>query len=303
MPHDPHQLYTVDPAQAAQLDEPALLVVLDGYVDAGNAAALAAGELALRAADGEPLVRFDSDLLIDYRSRRPRLTYSAGAFVSFDAPRLQIRRATDAEGTDFLLMTGPEPDARWEQFAAAVGQLVKDLKVRRSVFLLAIPMTVPHTRPLGMSEHSSTPGLVELDRLFPGPIMIPGHAAGLLELRLGEAGHEAIGLAAHVPHYLAGGNYPEAAAQLLRAAEKHTGLALQPGRLEPQIAKFADELAAELAGNEEVAGVVTALEEQYDAFVAASGRSLLAQEGELPSGDDLAASFEAFLAEQDPREK
>jgi hypothetical protein len=43
---------------------------------------------------------------------------------------------------------------------------------------------------------------------------------------------------------------------------------------------------------------VSALERQYDAFVAAQeNRSLLAQE-DLPSGDELGAEFERFLAQQ-----
>lgn len=44
--------------------------------------------------------------------------------------------------------------------------------------------------------------------------------------------------------------------------------------------------------------MVTALERQYDAFVAAQeNRSLLAHDEELPSGDELGAEFEKFLAQ------
>ena len=44
--------------------------------------------------------------------------------------------------------------------------------------------------------------------------------------------------------------------------------------------------------------VVDALERQYDAFVAAQeNRSLLARDEDLPSGDELGAEFERFLAE------
>jgi hypothetical protein len=45
--------------------------------------------------------------------------------------------------------------------------------------------------------------------------------------------------------------------------------------------------------------VVEALERQYDAFVAAQeNRSLLARDEDLPSGDELGAEFERFLAQQ-----
>ena len=44
--------------------------------------------------------------------------------------------------------------------------------------------------------------------------------------------------------------------------------------------------------------MVTALESQYDAFVAAQeNRSLLARDEDLPSGEELGAEFERFLAQ------
>jgi hypothetical protein len=46
--------------------------------------------------------------------------------------------------------------------------------------------------------------------------------------------------------------------------------------------------------------VVDALEHQYDAYVAAQeNRSLLARDEDLPSGDELGAEFERFLAQRD----
>jgi len=48
----------------------------------------------------------------------------------------------------------------------------------------------------------------------------------------------------------------------------------------------------------EVTQVVDALERQYDAFVSAQeNRSLLARDEDLPSGEELGAEFERFLAQ------
>ena len=45
--------------------------------------------------------------------------------------------------------------------------------------------------------------------------------------------------------------------------------------------------------------MVEALERQYDAFIAAQeNKSLLARDEDLPSGDELGAEFERFLAQQ-----
>ena len=59
------------------------------------------------------------------------------------------------------------------------------------------------------------------------------------------------------------------------------------------------QLAEQLAESNEVAEIVSALEQQYDAFVSASGRGLLAQSAPLPTADELGAQFEAFLADRE----
>ena len=52
-----------------------------------------------------------------------------------------------------------------------------------------------------------------------------------------------------------------------------------------------DKINEQVESSAEVAQVVTALERQYDAFVAAQeNRSLLARDEDLPSGDELGAS-------------
>lgn len=65
-------------------------------------------------------------------------------------------------------------------------------------------------------------------------------------------------------------------------------------------ARVREQVNEHIAGNEEVQTVVHALERQYDTFVAAQEQqsSLLAGEADLPSGDEIGAEFEKFLAEQ-----
>jgi len=303
---EPGELYTVDAEAADGLGEPVLLVALDGYVDAGNGVKLAVQHLLHGGAkDGSPaggtVATFDSDLLIDYRSRRPTLTYADGAFTSYDEPRILVRRLTDTADVPYLLLSGPEPDLYWERFCAAVAEVARRFNVRSVVGLLAIPMAVPHTRPAGMSQHANRPDLVRSVDSWMGTLQVPGHVTGLLEYRLGGLGLDAIGLAAHVPHYLARSDYPVTAQQLLRTTGELTGLQLDDDGLNAAIGTFDAELAKEIEGNSEVADVVRALEQQYDTFVAATGRGLLAGSQALPTADELGAQVEAFLADQDPR--
>ena len=121
----------------------------------------------------------------------------------------------------------------------------------------------------------------------------------MLEYRFGQAGRDCIGFAAHVPHYLARSEYPETSRQLLQAVSDSTGLVLPTAGLDEAAAAVRDQLAEQVDDNGQVAEVVKALEAQYDAFVSATGRGLLADSAPLPTADELGAQFEAFLADQD----
>lgn len=300
---EPGDLYTVH-VEAPSLDdlrEPVLVIALDGYVDAGNGVRLAVESL-LSSLPHSQVVTFDVDQLIDYRARRPILTYAKNAFTAYAAPELVVHQLTDSDGTSFLLLSGPEPDTQWERFVAAVGQVADRLGVRLTVGLMAIPMAVPHTRPTGMSSHATRPDLLpDADDIF-GTVAVPGHATGLIEYRFGQAGRDAIGFAAHVPHYIARSDYPETARTLLQATADATGLLLPTADLDTAAAAVRAQLEEQLVGNAEVAAVVEALEQQYDTFVSATGRGLLAQSAPLPTADELGAQFEAFLADrEDPQ--
>src|SRR6185295_9445438 len=107
-------------------------------------------------------------------------------------PEIVLRAVTDSEGVPFLLLSGREPDFQWDRFTAAIDGLIEELGVRLSIGLLAIPMTVPHTRPVTVTGHGTRPGLVPTDgNLFRGDIRVPAAIASLLELRLGKAGKDA----------------------------------------------------------------------------------------------------------------
>jgi hypothetical protein len=157
-------------------------------------------------------------------------------------------------------------------------------------------MPVPHTRPLGVLGHANQAGLVPQAQTWPGTVRIPGSAAALLELRLGESGHPALGFVVQVPHYLAEASYPDAAAALLDRLADEAELSVPRAALLSAAEETREAIAAQVAASEEVGQVVAALEEQYDAYMGARGRrSLLAAEETLPSADELAAEVEQFL--------
>ncbi|HYY10962.1 MAG TPA: PAC2 family protein [Kineosporiaceae bacterium] len=299
---DPDALYELDPVQPqpGELERPVLVHALSGFVDAGAAGRLAAEHL-LATLPHRVLVRFDVDQLYDYRARRPVMTFVEDHWESYDAPRLELSLVEDSAGTGFLMLTGPEPDVQWERFALAVRRLVERYDVRLSVGVHAIPMAVPHTRPIGVTAHGSPPSLVAGSEPWVSRVQVPGHMAGLLEFRLGEAGYDAAGFAVHVPHYLAQAEYPDAASTLVESIAAISDLKLPVGDLRAAGEQVRAVVASQVAEQPEVADVVRALEEQYDAFVAARGRSLLAQDSPLPTAEELGAELERFLAQENDR--
>ena len=295
---DPAELYRLEP-DAPTPPEPVLVMVLDGFVDAGAAARLATDSL-LASGPGQLVARFDVDQLVDYRSRRPPLRFETDRWTSYSAPELDVVALTDSGGTGFLLLSGPEPDTQWERFAAAVEQLVAHFGVRLVVNMTGIPMAVPHTRPIGVTVHGTSPDLTEGHEALFANAEVPGSAVALTEFRLGEAGHAAMGFAVHVPHYLARAEYPQAARVLVDHLAVATGLYLSTEALTAAAERAAREIAEQVAGSEEVAQVVAALERQYDTVVPGGAeRSGASLSGELPSADELAAEVERFLADRD----
>ena len=274
---------------------------LAGDFDAAHASALAGAHL-LAGLPHRVIARFDVDSLVDYRAHRPRMTFSSDHYEAFTPPEILVYAVEDDAGEEFLLLHGAEPDFAWERFVSAVAGLVDRLGVTTVVALQAIPMPVPHTRPVTVTAHATRRQLIESYPVYWGELRIPGSVSALLELRLGEAGVDALGVAAHVPHYLAQATYPAASLALLEHLSSLTGLHLPTEALREAAEANRTEIDEQIDGSPENTAVVTALEEQFDAFTAAhESTGLLGSGNEVPSADEIGAEFERFLAEQDRR--
>jgi len=277
---------------------PVLVHGMEGFSDAGHAIRIATTHLREQL-ETDLVASFDIDDLLDYRSRRPAMSFEGDHFATYAEPSLNLYAMKDTAGTPFLLLAGMEPDLRWERFITAVRLLSERFGVRRTIGINAIPMAVPHTRPSGVTAHGSSTDLVRGYEPWVGNVQIPASAASLLELRLGEAGDEAMGFAVHVPHYLTQTDYPEAAQTLLSHLSDASELKLPLDQLTEAAARVREQIDTQVTGSEEVTAVVQALEKQYDAYVGSQERtSLLAANGELPTGDELGAELERFLAQR-----
>jgi hypothetical protein len=296
---DPSGLFTTPllPAEVAELGlaRPVLVEALDGFVDAGNGRRLAREHL-LNALDSQPLISFDVDQLLDYRARRPEMTFSSDHWAGYDEPRLEIRLVRDLDEVPFLLLVGPEPDVQWERFIAAIQLLIAQLDVRLVVGLTAIPMAVPHTRPLTAIAHGSPPELVRDYPKWLSTVQVPGSVGNLLEYRLGQVGVPACGFAAAVPYYLANLDYPDAAHTLLNSLAGASGLSLPTEAIARATEVVRGQVDRQIADNSDAAAMVQRLEQQYDDLSSTRGGSLLSEGARLPTADELGAEFEQYLS-------
>ncbi len=121
----PQELFTLH--REVDFDEPPVLVyAFSGFVDAGGGVRLAADHI-LQSCEFRLIATFDVDELIDYRARRPRMSFVVDHFASVEIQQIVLHEVTDGAGHRFLLLTGPEPDYQWLRFLAAVDVIVESV--------------------------------------------------------------------------------------------------------------------------------------------------------------------------------
>ena len=284
---------------------PILVHTLRGSLDAGGVGELVSQHL-LDSLPATRIVTFSADEFIDYRSRRPAMTFEEFRYTDYAAPVIALDLLHDDEGRPLLLLHGPEPDLKWDAFTGDLIALVRDLGVNLTIGVHGIPAAVPHTRPTTITTHGSTIDQVSDRRaIMLGRIQVPGTLSGLIEYRVAEAGYDAAGLSANVPHYLAQTEFPQAAAEAVRWLARAGDLSLPVGELEAAAAEVNAQIAEQLSANPEIGAVVGALEQQYDSWsLHADGGapgtarpSLAGRPVDIPSADEIGAEAEAFLAE------
>jgi hypothetical protein len=265
-----------------ELEDPLMIVAFDAWVDAGSAATTAATLLAEGAV---PAAGIEADSLYDYRARRPTLHIDDGRLRTLDWPRLQVMRRRFPR-RDVLLLTGPEPDYRWQELARELVMLAQDLDVSEWMTLGSIPAAVPHTRPVSILGVASADGLLK-GGIEAGPIgsmQVPAAAVSVIDMAVAEAGIPTYGYFAQVPHYISG-DYPAAAVALIRAAERHIGESITTAGLELQARSMAAKLDLAASADDATQSYVDRLEAMSD-------------EARLPSGDELIGEIERFLRER-----
>ena len=274
-----------------------LVAGLTGFTDSGAAVAQVTEQLREQGELRE-LAVFDNDELLDYRSRRPIMFFDEDHLSEYRPARLSLSLAHDELHRPFLLLSGYEPDFRWEAFASAVVELIERFEVADTTWVNAIPMPTPHTRPIGVTVSGNRGELVETYSIWRPRTQVPGNILHLLEYRLTEREHPIAGFVLLIPHYLADTEYPQAAVAALESISSATGLIFPTEELREEGREFITKVESQVDGNDELERLVTALEQRHDTYMEENPlpSPLVDDDGELPSADTIAAELERFLA-------
>jgi proteasome assembly chaperone (PAC2) family protein len=281
-----HIIFLADP----ELNEPVLVIALEGWIDAGLGASNAIGTM-LDTIYTEVLATFDTEYFIDQRARRPIARIVDGITTELTWPEIQLRFGRDGDGADILFLVGPEPDFHWSDFVDVVTDAAGRFDVRLVVGLGAFPAPTPHTRPvriIGTAPATSANLLTRVGTVS-GELEVPAGISSALELGFSEVDMEIVTLWARVPHYVASMPYPQASAALIDGLASIAGLTLDAGSLRASAEEARQRVDDLITNNPDHTTMVEQLEEAADEV---EGVSL---SDELPSGDELAAELEKFL--------
>ncbi|WP_263091676.1 proteasome assembly chaperone family protein [Curtobacterium sp. RIT-PI-V] len=295
----PEELYTFDEAAPTVPAGLHLVAGLTGFADAGSAVAQVTTSV-LDDLDTQLVAEFDPDVLLDWRARRPVITFEHDHIAAVEPPRLALHLVRDEIGQPFLFLSGYEPDFQWNRFVDAVTGLAARLQVADTTWVQSIPMPVPHTRPISLTVSGTRADLVEQMSVWKPETQAPANVLHLVEHRLTSTGAQVTGLVLLVPHYLSDTEFPDAAVAALSGIAAATGLIFPTDALREAGREFLTRVEEQVAGNAELQRLVGVLEERHDTYMEGNpvASPLTDVDGEVPTADAIAAELERFLADR-----
>ena len=258
---------------------PALIVSFEDWVDAGGAGTTAARHIA---EGGDVVATFDPDQIYDYRSHRPVLDIVDGVPSQFVWPQMVLIRRRLPE-RDVFVLTGPEPDYRWKEFAGSILDLSLRIGVVEHISLGAIPSAVPHTAPTPVMMTAATEEQMRGAVPNQGLLRVPAAAVSLIEWTLAQNGIPAVGFWAQVPHYAT--PFAAGAVALVRKVEDHLTVTIGAGALEEQVIAQSSALGQLFSGNPDASEYLQQLEG-------------LIGEDQAPGAENIGDEVEKFLRNQ-----
>jgi len=273
-----------------KLERPVLIAAFRGWNDGGQGASLA-GAYVARAWAAVEFASIDPETFYDFQATRPTVSLVDGLTRRIDWPENTFMYASlPGARRDAIVMLGVEPNLRWRTFSELVTGLARDFEVELVVTLGSLLADVPHTRPAPVTGSANDPELIDQLGLQASRYEGPTGMVGVLHDACARAGLKSASLWAAVPHYVSLTPSPRAAKALVDRLADLLGADIDTKELAEAAEAYAQQVSEAVATDEETAAYVQELERRVDE---------LAQEGELPSGDAIAAELTRFLRERE----
>ena len=271
------------------LDRPILVVAFKGLFDASGSATSAL-EWLMEKSESEHIGEIDSETFFDFTQERPLIGFDKNGERTLSWPKNKIVAIkTNENERDLLAISGIEPHLRWRTFSELLIEIVNKSNAESVLTLGSMVGMTPHSRPLAVNGSSTNLELAERLNLEKPSYQGPTGIVGVLHDALDRSKIPVISLRVSVPHYVPDSPNPKATRALLRRFEQVTGVTTEYEELDAPAADWQKQVDAAVASDDEITAYVARLETAIDE-----------DENLLPSGDDLAAEFEAFLREQGP---
>ena len=269
---------------------------LSGFTDAGSTVSQFAEQIFSKL-EHKLLISFNNDELLDYRSRRPVMFFEKDHIESYEPAVLGIYLVWDEARQPFLYLHGYEPDFRWEAFSEAMAFLIDFYAVSDFTWVHAIPFPIPHTRSVGVTVSGNRKDLIEQTSEWRPQTQVPGNVLHLLEYRFAADDIPTAGYVLLVPHYLAESEYPQAAVTAFEQVTMATGLVFPTDDLRDDNARFLGKLNAQVLENEELANMISNLEQGYlNDKTGPNQAPIRKPASKVPNADEIAAELEDYLA-------
>ena len=271
------------------LNKPVLVVAFKGLFDASGSATSAL-EWLMEKSESENLGEIDSETFFDFTQERPLISFDKNGERALTWPKnIIVAIRTSGNERDLLAISGIEPHLRWRTFSELLIEIVNKSNTESVITLGSMVGMTPHSRPLAVTGSSTNPELAERLNLEKPSYQGPTGIVGVLHDALDRSKIPVVSLRVSVPHYVPDSPNPKATRALLRRFEHVTGVTTEYEELDGPAADWQKQVDTAVASDDEITAYVTRLETTIDE-----------DENLLPSGDDLAAEFEAFLREQGP---
>jgi proteasome assembly chaperone (PAC2) family protein len=275
------------------LKRPVLIAAFRGWNDGGQGASLGAAYLA-KQWNAARFAEIEPESFFDFQSVRPQVSLVDGETRRVDWPDNGFFHASiPGAGRDAVLLLGIEPSLRWRTFSGLVLELAQDLGVQMVVTFGSLLADVPHTRPAPVTAAATDSDLVAELGLEASRYEGPTGIVGILHDQCREAGIASVSLWAAVPHYVSLAPSPRASLALVRRFGELMHVDVDLDELEHAAEEYAEQVSEAVSTDAETQAYVEELEHRVDALTA---------EGDLPSGESLAAELSRFLREREEQD-